>query len=403
MLPASEIRARPAARAHAAAPRTGAARATCSRPAPTRSSTASACVAWDTYAEGRKRFPESLGLLKAAGRLAVDLAALRGSGAAAGSGAGARHHRPRSPVLPRARARRSGRGRQGARGLGGRAPLPRLPRPGAAQAGPGGRRAPATSSGPSTGVREAVQAAPDAVRAGALEVALLRRAGRTAEARAPAPRTGARVDPTSSLLRYEARAAGRARRRALGAPGRGSRSRAGPGRPSTWPPASTADALDLLDRRYPAVRRAADRAGRGRAPGPSGGRATTAATRARSRAASGAADYAAASKLSTRYVFPSRAAIAGRVPARPRGQPAGRDRALPAGHAPPRLRPRAGRRAGVAGGAAPGPDAGPSSIATSAARSCRSRATWKARWPSSWKGWAPTPRTWTSTRAPTRP
>ncbi|HYU42783.1 MAG TPA: DUF5107 domain-containing protein, partial [Vicinamibacteria bacterium] len=31
-------------------------------------------VAWDTYAEGRKRFPESLGLLKAAGRLAVDLA-----------------------------------------------------------------------------------------------------------------------------------------------------------------------------------------------------------------------------------------------------------------------------------------------------------------------------------------
>ena len=31
-------------------------------------------VAWDTYAEGRRRFPESLGLLKAAGRLAVDLA-----------------------------------------------------------------------------------------------------------------------------------------------------------------------------------------------------------------------------------------------------------------------------------------------------------------------------------------
>src|SRR5262249_13691918 len=31
-------------------------------------------VAWETYAQGRQRYPDSLGLMKAAGRLAVDLA-----------------------------------------------------------------------------------------------------------------------------------------------------------------------------------------------------------------------------------------------------------------------------------------------------------------------------------------
>jgi tetratricopeptide (TPR) repeat protein len=260
-------------------------------------------VAWDTYAEGRKRFPESLGLLKAAGRLAVDLAryaeaaplleaaherdttdaevqyylglAHEGLGqdgkARAGFEAAHHFHEFRAPALLKL-AQADGRAGDFARAL--------------------------------ARVGEAVQAAPDAVRAGALEVALLRRAGRTADATRRL-RAWRAVDPTSSLLRYEAVRLGSADAALWEHLG------ADPDRvlnlATEYMAAGLyADALDLLDRRYPAVGGLRTEPGavappdhpevvyyRGYAREKQGG--------------SGAADYAAASKLSTRYVFPSRA------------------------------------------------------------------------------------------------
>jgi len=146
--------------------------------------------------------------------------------------------------------------------------------------------------------------APDAVRLGGLEVALLRRLGNTAEARA---RLGAwqRLDPTGNLLRNEA-------------------AKLGPGDAELWVHLAGNpervldvvedylslgffdDALELLARRYPTGAAVMAEAG-------------TLAPQdhpligyyrgyCRERAgASGAADYQLASTLSTRYVFPSRA------------------------------------------------------------------------------------------------
>ncbi|HEU0107007.1 MAG TPA: DUF5107 domain-containing protein [Vicinamibacteria bacterium] len=260
-------------------------------------------VAWDTYAEGRKRFPESLGLLKAAGRLAVDLAryaeaaplleaaqardttdpevqyylglaheGLGQDGRARGEWEAAHHFRDfRAPALLKL-AQADGRAGDFKRAL--------------------------------DRLTESVHAAPDAVRAGSLEVALLRHAGRTAVATRRL-REWRAVDPTSSLLRYEAVR--------LGTPD-----------PALWEHLGAdpdrvlnlateymaaglyADALDLLERRYPAVGGLRTEPGavapqdhpevvyyRGYTREKQGG--------------SGLVDYTAASKLSTRYVFPSRA------------------------------------------------------------------------------------------------
>jgi tetratricopeptide (TPR) repeat protein len=260
-------------------------------------------VAWDTYAEGRKRFPESLALLKAAGRLAVDLAryaeaaslleaaqardttdpevqyylglaheGLGQDGKARADFEAAHHFRDfRAPALLKL-AQADGRAGDFERAL--------------------------------DRLTDSVQAAPDAVRAGALEVALLRHAGRTADAtrRLRAWRV---VDPTSSLLRYEAVR--------LGTPDAALWEHLGADPDRVLNLAAEymaaglyADALDLLDRRYPSVGGLLIEPGavvpqdhpevvyyRGYAREKQG--------------ASGAADYAAASKLSTRYVFPSRA------------------------------------------------------------------------------------------------
>jgi tetratricopeptide (TPR) repeat protein len=260
-------------------------------------------LAWDTYAEGRKRFPESLGLLKAAGRLAVDLA--RYTEAAA--------------LLEPAQARdttdpevqyylglaHDGLGQEGkARGEWEAAHhfrdfrAPALLKIAQADARAGDFKRALDR------LHEGLRASPDAVRAGALEVALLRHAGRSAEAM-PRLRAWRALDPTSSLLRYEAVR--------LGTPDAALWTHLGADPDRVLNLASEymaaglyADALDLLERRYPAVGGLQTEPGavapqdhpevvyyRGYAREKQGG--------------SGLADYAAASKLSTRYVFPSRA------------------------------------------------------------------------------------------------
>ncbi len=259
-------------------------------------------VAWDTYAAGRKRFPDSLDLLKAAGRLAVDLGrpaeaaallepalprdttdpevqyylglaheALGDDGKAQGEWEAAHH-------FPEFRA----------------AALLKLAQADAR----GGRPAQAIDR-----LKEAVRTSPDAVRAGALEVALLRHAGRTAEAVDRLREWRAR-DPTSSMLRYEAVRLGAADESLWSHLG------ADPDRVldvavEYMAAGLYADALDLLDRRYPIVGGLLVEPGavapqdhpevvyyRGFVREKQGG--------------SGRADYDAASKLPTRYVFPSR-------------------------------------------------------------------------------------------------
>ncbi len=260
-------------------------------------------VAWDTYAEGRKRFPESLGLLKAAGRLAVDLA----------------RYADAAPLLEAAQARDTtdpevqyylGLAHEGL-GQDGKARAeweaahhfrdfraPALLKLAQADGRAGDFKRALDR------LKDSVQGAPDAVRAGALEVALLRHAGRTAEATRRL-REWRAVDPTSSLLRYEAVR--------LGTPDAALWEHLGADPDRVLNLATEymaaglyADALDLLARRYPSVGGLLIEPGavapqghpevvyyRGYAHEKQGG--------------SGLADYAAASKLSTRYVFPSRA------------------------------------------------------------------------------------------------
>jgi tetratricopeptide (TPR) repeat protein len=259
-------------------------------------------AAWATYEGGRQRFPESLGLLKAAGRLAVDLqrypeaaellekaharqttdpetayylglahAALGDERKARAGWEAAHHFRAfRAAALLKV-AQADARAGDAARAL--------------------------------ARLREAGRTSPDAVRAGALEVALLRRTGRAVEAR-KILREWRAVDPASSRLRYEAVRLGAAD------PALWSHLGADPDRvldlaveymaAGAWD-----DALDLLDRRYPA----------------SGGLLTEPGAVApqdhpevvyyrgycrEKQGGSGRADYDAASRLSTRYVFPSR-------------------------------------------------------------------------------------------------
>lgn len=158
--------------------------------------------AWDTYEAGRLRFPDSFELARSAGRLAVGLkrfdeavprleAALARvsndaetqyylglAAAALGDDAGARawwesaaHFRTLRPSSLLQLARVAARASEGARA----------------------RRI----------IGQAVAADPEMTRAGALEVALLRRAGRTTKARARLAHWRAQ-DPTSAILRHEA-------------------------------------------------------------------------------------------------------------------------------------------------------------------------------------------------------
>lgn len=152
-------------------------------------------------------------------------------------------------------------------------------------------------------VQMLVSESPRLSLAGALEAALLRRQGRTGEARERA-RYWLTIDPTSSLIRYE-------------------RTLAGDADPGLWPHLGSdanrvldlvdqylaigdyKDALGLLDRQYPAVDAPAREVG---AVSPQDS-PLIAYYRAFARAHVGGstrADYALASTLPTAYVFPSR-------------------------------------------------------------------------------------------------
>ncbi len=259
-------------------------------------------IAFATYGDGRRRFPESFGLLKAEGGMAVDLqrfseaipllerALERASNdaevqyllglayAAEGREGRARTQWEGASVAPAFRAAA-------------RLELSRLD----ARAG---RREAALER-----LRAVVAETPDSIRAGGLEVVLLRSLGRTDEARARLASWLAR-DPTGALLRHEAVK--------LGEPGEplwvhlaGEPDRVlglvaeymGLG---LW-----ADAVELLERRYPAAEGLAAEPGM---PLPQD-HPLVAYYRGYCREKAGGAptDFAAAASLSTRYVFPSRA------------------------------------------------------------------------------------------------
>jgi tetratricopeptide (TPR) repeat protein len=259
-------------------------------------------AAWTTYEDGLTRFPGSFGLQKAAGRLAVGLkrydeaAALLGRAEERVTNDAELQH-----YLGLAHAALGAEGK--ARAQWEKAQHFRAFRPAAllelarldAQVG---ERARALAQ-----VRDALAVLPTAA-VGTVEVALLRRAGRLAEARERV-RHWRRLDPASSALRYEAQR--------LGSPD-----------PALWTHlagdaqrvlnlateymalGAWDDALDLLDRRYPTGAGVYSEPG---APAPQDD-PEVAYYRGYCRqkqGGSGAADFAAASKMSTRYVFPSRA------------------------------------------------------------------------------------------------
>jgi len=260
-------------------------------------------LAWTTYEEGLKRFPESLPLLRSAGRLAVDLERyaeaadlLQRAAARATTDAGIRYHLglARAALGDDAHARTEWEAARPFRAFAAAAPL-KLAQPEAR-----------VGNGPLAlqRVREALTGDREAVRLGAIEGALLRHAGRNREALRQLAHWRA-LDPSASILRYEAVR--------LGSPDDALWEHLGadPERVlnvaveymglGLWE-----DALDLLGRRYPVVGGLRTEPGavppqddpevayyRGYAREKSGG--------------SGASDYEAASKMSTRYVFPSRA------------------------------------------------------------------------------------------------
>jgi tetratricopeptide (TPR) repeat protein len=259
-------------------------------------------VAWDTYAAGRKRFPESLPLLKASGRLAVDLQ--RYQEAALLLEAAHSRHTTDPEVSYYLALAREALGQDGHA----RAALeaahhhrdfraPALLQLAQADARAGDLRAAlARLSG-------AQRTSPDAVRLGALEVALRRHLGQGREA-AERLRDWRRRDPTSSWLRYEAVRLGAADAALWSHLG------AEPNRVLDIAVEYMAaglydDALDLLGRTYPAV------TGLLTEPGAVAPQDHPEVVYYRGyvreqRGESGRADYAAASKLSTRYVFPNR-------------------------------------------------------------------------------------------------
>jgi tetratricopeptide (TPR) repeat protein len=260
-------------------------------------------AAWETYREGLARFPESFGLQKAAGRLAVTL------------------QRPEeaAPLLARALARVTNDPEvQLYLGLayaaaGDRAKA-RAVWEGAQVLAP--FRAPARLElaqidardgdlvAALTRVRSVADESPDAVLAGGLEVALLRHLGRSGEARARLA-SWQKLDPTANLLRHEGVALGAADASLW------LHLAAGPERvlglaEDYMGLGFYGDAIALLDRRYPTGEGVMAEAGtplpqehplvayyRGYCRERSGG--------------SGVADFAAASGMSTRYVFPNRA------------------------------------------------------------------------------------------------
>jgi len=259
--------------------------------------------AWDTYREARARFPASFGLQKAAGRLAEGLkrydeavALLSGAEERVSNDAELQHY------LALAHARRGDESKARAEWEKAQhfrafraAALLELARLDARA----GEAAKALGE-----VRAALAVSPNAAGLGTVEVALLRRAGRLTDARERV-RFWRRVDPARPGLRYEALRLG-APDPALwthlaGDPERVLNLAIGYMALGAWD-----DALDLLDRRYPTGAGVYSEPG---APAPQDDPELSyyrGYCRQR-QGGSGAADFAAASKMSTRYVFPSRA------------------------------------------------------------------------------------------------
>jgi len=260
-------------------------------------------LAWASYAEGRRRFPESFDLAKAAGRLAVALKRfeeaeerLAAAQQRVSNDAEVRYHRGLALVA-------LDKGGQ-ARGHFEAAARARTMRPGALRQLAQLLAREGDLEGALARIREALRESPDAVRAGAMEVILLRWLGRGEEARRHLERW-LREDPTSSTLRFEALR--------LGAPDDGLwRHLAGdPQRVidvaldsmglGAWD-----DALALLEHEYPTGEGVFSEPGT--APPQLHPEVVYYRGYCRERlGASGRGDFEAASRLSTRYVFPQRA------------------------------------------------------------------------------------------------
>ena len=259
-------------------------------------------AAWETYRQGREHYPESLGLLKATGRLALTLKRPEEAKQLLAEAQARVTNDPETQYYLGLAYAATGDDRKA-----------RTPWDGAQILAP--FRAPARLElarlDARTGhldaalqrVRSIFEESPDALRAGGLEIALLRRLGRKEEARERLT-SWRQLDPTSNFLRHEAVA--------LGADD-----------PSLWThwagdPERVLnvaeeymglglwdDALAILDRRYPSGPGVAAEAG---TPLPQdyplvGYYRGFCRERA---GASGQADYAAASAMSTSYVFPNR-------------------------------------------------------------------------------------------------
>ncbi len=259
--------------------------------------------AWDTYREGGGRFPESYGLARAAGRLAValrrfDEAAplLESALSRVSNDAEAQYYLglARAAVGDDARARPSWEAASHFRGVRA-ASLLELARL-AARAGDG--------AGAVRFIGEAVAADPRAIRAGALQVALLRRAGRTAEARTRLAHWRAQ-DPTSAFLRTEAVMLG-ASDEALWRHLAGDAQRVLEVAADYMGIAAWDDALAVLDHPYPSGAGVVSEPGAAevaRHPEIAYWRGYGKERQGRS----GHADYQAASRMPTTYVFPRRA------------------------------------------------------------------------------------------------
>lgn len=260
-------------------------------------------AAWDTYADGLRRFPDSLGLLKTAGRLAVVL----------------KRYAEAAPLLERALFRDTtdaevhyylglaydarGDARQARAAWENAQPfgpfrVPALLKLAQADSRAGDRGAALDR------LAAVSRTAPEAVRAGALQAALLRHAGRAVEARRSLDEWRA-VDPTSSLLRYEATRLG-ATDAALWTHLGADPDRVLDLAVEYMAAGLDADALDLLARDYP--RSSGLLIEPGAVPPQEHPEVVYYRGYVRERlGTSGAADYQAASRVSTRYVFPHRA------------------------------------------------------------------------------------------------
>jgi tetratricopeptide (TPR) repeat protein len=259
--------------------------------------------AWETYQKGRERYPESLGLLKAAGRLALTLKRAEEATRLLAQAQARVTNDPETQYTLGLAYAATGDDRKARTQWEGAQILAPYRAPARLELARLDARAGRLETALER-VRSIFEESPDALRAGGLEIALLRRLARKPEARERLS-YWQELDPTSNFLRHEAVTLGT-------------------DDPSLWThwagdPERVLDvaeeymglglwddAIAVLDRRYPAGPGVEAEAG---TPLPQH-HPLVAYYRGfcRERAGGSAeADYAAASAMSTSYVFPSRA------------------------------------------------------------------------------------------------